>query len=63
MSEPVRVYELKTDDGKVIRWPGTSGEDAARRAADAKGVTIVASRVAASERYGIFVLGAGEIIG
>lgn len=54
------MYELLTEDRKVIRWPGHDGEDAARRCSDAKGVTIIASRPI---RHGIFVLGGGTIEG
>ena len=39
-----RKYDLLTADNKVIEWTGESGEDAARRAADAKRVTVVAWR-------------------
>lgn len=39
-----RTFELKTDAGQVITWTGTDGEDAARRAADCTGETIVAWR-------------------
>lgn len=56
-----RMYELKDDTGKVHKWPGTDEEDAARRCADARQVTIVATRPA--DRHGIFTLGAGTIIG
>src|SRR4051812_25703980 len=31
MAERMHEYELKTDTGKVIRWPGRDEEDAARR--------------------------------
>lgn len=37
-------YELLTADNRVIEWPGENGEDAARRCADCKRVTIVAWR-------------------
>ena len=37
-------YELLTADNRVIEWPGKDGEDAARRCADCKRVTIVAWR-------------------
>lgn len=37
-------YELKLADGTVETWQGSSGEDAARRCADALGVTVIAWR-------------------
>ena len=58
--EPQWEFDLLTDDGKVLRWPGTDAEDAARRCADAKQVTIVATRPV---RHGLFTLGGGTIVG
>lgn len=52
MTERLYEYELKTDTGKVIRWPGRDEEDAARRAADCLRVTVVATRPV---RHGLFV--------
>jgi hypothetical protein len=38
------IYELKLAGGKVARWEGTSGENAALRYADAHGATVIAWR-------------------
>ena len=40
----IHEYELKLDTGKIVTWTGTSGEDAAMRAADCLKVTVVAWR-------------------
>ena len=57
-------YELKLADGKTADWPGESGEDAARRYVDTfREATVVAYRLAVSERYGVWPLGGSEIIG
>jgi hypothetical protein len=56
-----RYYDLKLASGKVARWTGTSGEDAARRYVDCMGGSVVAWR--ASDTGGISVLGRGRIIG
>ncbi len=41
-----REYELKLATGKVVKWTGTSGEDAARRYVDCVPATVVAWRLA-----------------
>jgi hypothetical protein len=38
------IYELKLATGQTARWEGASGEDAARRYADAHQATVVAWR-------------------
>jgi hypothetical protein len=39
------TYELKLGSGAVVRWPGTSGENAAERYADAhRDATVIAWR-------------------
>lgn len=57
----MKAFELRTDTGKVIRWTGEDGEDAATRAADCLRVTIVAWR----EPRAVFVAGVDprDIIG
>ena len=40
------VFDLKLASGKVVRWEGQSGEDAARRYVDTfRGETVIAWRV------------------
>jgi hypothetical protein len=40
----MQTFDVLTADNKVIRWTGEDGEDACRRVADAKRVTVVAWR-------------------
>lgn len=54
MSE--REYDLKLSTGAVVQWHGKDGPDAAERYVDTNpAATVVATRLAASERYGIRV--------
>ena len=47
------TFELKLDDGSVVLWDGTSGEDAMRRYADTfRGSVVVAWRY---PRHGVVV--------
>lgn len=56
-------YDLKLANGKVVEWEGTDAEDAARRYVDGhRDDAVVATRVARSERYGIFQWGRGSTI-
>ncbi len=56
-------YELKLVDGKTAEWPGENGEDAARRYVDTfRKATVVATRLANSEVYGVWPLGGSTII-
>lgn len=60
-----RKYDLKLADGGTAEWTGTSGEDAARRYVDCfRDATVIATRLAYSEQFGVFVLSdARQIIG
>jgi hypothetical protein len=50
------MFELKLATGKIARWPGRDGPDAARRYVDChRDAVVVAWRPA--DRHGLFVLG------
>jgi hypothetical protein len=53
-----QMYQLKLAIGKPVEWPGKDGEDAARRYVDTfREAIVVATRLASSESYGVWVLG------
>lgn len=56
-----RRFDLKLKGGKVVRWVGKTGEDAARRYVGCVGGTVIATRP--SDDPGVHVLGRGRIIG
>jgi hypothetical protein len=60
-------YELKLDDGRVVEWTGTDGEDAARRFVDSERVAGRSAVVVAwrepSARGTVSVLGRARIEG
>ena len=53
-----RRYDLKLDDGSTASWTGTDGENAARRYVDCfRDATVIATRLAYSEQFGVFTGG------
>ena len=55
-------YQLKLRNGKVVIWEGKTPEDAAQRYVDCfREQVVVATR--SYPQYGVFVLGAGRIVG
>ena len=57
MSGPERRYDLRLADGRVVTWPGTSPEDAARRYVNVdRSAEVVATRPCRADQLGIYAI-------